>query len=213
MKCPAVQLSLGAYVLGALGRREARRITAHVADCEVCRSELVELARLRPMLERLSLEQLDAEFGLVGEPRTAPVVKPPPRGRLVLVACLLLAALVAGGTATVVAMWPSSTVTAQAQPSSVTVTDPATKVVVDAMLTARPTGTSITVSLTGGRPGEWCWLVAVAQDGRMQQFASWQVTSGGDVTVSAYTEIKRPDLTQIRVVRDDQSLLANLNVG
>jgi Putative zinc-finger len=239
VKCARAQLSLGAYVLGALGRRESRRITTHVATCDACRTELTELARLRPMLEQLSLEQLsleqlspdefDTELELAPHPRvlhrllrrvaierTQRTAAGQPRVRLVFAACLLLAAVVAGGVVTLVAVWPSApaaSVAAQAEPSSVTVTDPATNVVVDAMLTPRPAGTDITVSLTGGTPGEWCWLVAVAQDGRMQQFASWQVTARGDVKVSASTEIKRSDLTEIRVVRDDQSLLANLNVG
>jgi anti-sigma factor RsiW len=241
VKCASVQLSLGAYVLGALGRRESRQIHEHVAACGACREELMELARLRPLLDQLSLDELGAELDLAGEVGFSPVVQPHPRVlrrllrraalerkarkpgrpanrsgfRLGLVACLLLVAVVTGGIVTVVAAWPGGQVgpAQRADPSAVTVTDAATNVVVNATLIARPAGTDITVSLTGGTPGEWCWLVAVGQDGRTEQFASWQVTSGGDATVTDHTAIDRSDLISLRIVRDDQRLLANLPTG
>jgi hypothetical protein len=128
---------------------------------------------------------------------------------------LLLVGVVIGGTVTVVAAWPADQVgpAQRADPSVVTVTDAATNIVVNATLTGGPAGTEIRVSLTGGTPGEWCWLVAVGQDGRTEQLASWQVTSRGDATLTDHTAIARSDLIWLRIVRDDHKLLANLPTG
>jgi hypothetical protein len=48
-------MSLGVYVLGALGPAERALVQAHVAGCPACREELVLLAGLPGLLARLSL--------------------------------------------------------------------------------------------------------------------------------------------------------------
>jgi hypothetical protein len=55
--CPE-SVSLGAYLLGALDPEEHRAMELHVAGCEHCRAELVELAPLPGLLRHTAFEEL-----------------------------------------------------------------------------------------------------------------------------------------------------------
>ncbi|MFC1420218.1 anti-sigma factor family protein [Streptacidiphilus cavernicola] len=55
--CPQ-SVSLGAYLLGALDPEERRAMELHVAGCEQCRAELVELAPLPGLLRHTAFEEL-----------------------------------------------------------------------------------------------------------------------------------------------------------
>jgi anti-sigma factor RsiW len=56
MVCPRT-IAIGAYVLGALDRREFAELAAHLELCATCRAELVRLAPLPGLLSRLPAEQ------------------------------------------------------------------------------------------------------------------------------------------------------------
>ncbi|MHA6762972.1 anti-sigma factor family protein [Streptacidiphilus sp. PAMC 29251] len=51
-------VSLGAYLLGALDPDERRAMELHIADCEHCRAELLELAPLPGLLRHTPFEEL-----------------------------------------------------------------------------------------------------------------------------------------------------------
>ncbi|MBN6057817.1 zf-HC2 domain-containing protein, partial [Nonomuraea sp. RK-328] len=100
MTCEEVRISLGAHALGALEPDEALEIDAHLATCEVCGAELVEL------------EGVSAFLGKVSE-RDVQLVTSPPRqvldrllnararrhrrGRMLMAVAASAAAIVAGG--------------------------------------------------------------------------------------------------------------------
>ena len=58
---PSLQLSIGAYVLGALEPAETDEVTEHLVECQSCREEYLELLDLVPLLA--SVTEADAVHG------------------------------------------------------------------------------------------------------------------------------------------------------
>lgn len=58
---PSLQLSIGAYVLGALEPAETDEVTMHLVACHSCREEYLELLDLVPLLA--SVTEADAVHG------------------------------------------------------------------------------------------------------------------------------------------------------
>jgi anti-sigma factor RsiW len=56
LDCEEARISLGVYVLGAIDLAEQAAVDAHLADCAVCRAELVGLDRLPALLGMVSAE-------------------------------------------------------------------------------------------------------------------------------------------------------------
>jgi anti-sigma factor RsiW len=56
--CPRA-ICLGAYVLGALDRKERAELGAHLESCPTCRAELDHLAPLPELLSCLSVEEAE----------------------------------------------------------------------------------------------------------------------------------------------------------
>ncbi|MEU4542256.1 anti-sigma factor family protein [Nonomuraea dietziae] len=101
MTCEEVRLSLGAYTLGALDAEEAQEVEVHLASCEGCTDELMELEGLPVFLSKVSEKDVE----LVASPPREVLdrllndrVKRHRRGRLLLVAAASVAALAVGGT-------------------------------------------------------------------------------------------------------------------
>jgi anti-sigma factor RsiW len=55
MVCPRT-IAIGAFVLGALDRRERDELARHVESCPLCRAELDRLGGLPRLLSSLSAE-------------------------------------------------------------------------------------------------------------------------------------------------------------
>jgi hypothetical protein len=58
MTCPEAE-SVAAYLIGALESGETAAMRAHLAVCEVCRDEVVEIAPVLGRLHRLSVAGLE----------------------------------------------------------------------------------------------------------------------------------------------------------
>lgn len=101
MTCEEVRLSLGAHALGALEPDEALEIDTHLATCEECGAELMELSGVTAFLAKVSEREVEQ------------VVRPPHqvldrllsararrrrRARLMLAVAASAAAVVVGGT-------------------------------------------------------------------------------------------------------------------
>ena len=79
MTTPCQQsVSLGAYLLGALDPEERRAMELHVAGCEQCRAELVEMAPLPGLLRHTPFEEL-AETAAAAESLGPVQWQAPPR--------------------------------------------------------------------------------------------------------------------------------------
>jgi hypothetical protein len=101
MTCEEVRLALGAHALGALDSDEAMEIDTHLATCEVCGAELLELEGVAGFLGKVS----ERDVELVASPPRQVLdrllndrARRNRRGRLVLVAAASAAVLALGGT-------------------------------------------------------------------------------------------------------------------
>ncbi|MGP3964352.1 zf-HC2 domain-containing protein [Nonomuraea sp. 3N208] len=101
MTCEEVRLALGAHALGALEPDEALEIDTHLATCEACGAELLELDGVAAFLGKVS----ERDVQLVASPPRQVLdrllnarAKRSRRGRLLLVAAASVALLGLGGT-------------------------------------------------------------------------------------------------------------------
>jgi hypothetical protein len=76
MDCNEARISLGVYVLGAIDPAERALVDAHLATCQECRDELVDLAGLPALLSRVgkedALQLVGDEAPSADEPTSAP---------------------------------------------------------------------------------------------------------------------------------------------
>ncbi|NUW38177.1 zf-HC2 domain-containing protein [Nonomuraea sp. SMC257] len=100
MTCEEVRISLGAHALGALEPDEALEIDAHLATCEVCGAELVELEGVSAFLDKVS----ERDVQLVTSPPRQVLdrllnarARRHRRGRMLMLVAASAAAIVAGG--------------------------------------------------------------------------------------------------------------------
>ncbi|MEV0144747.1 MULTISPECIES: zf-HC2 domain-containing protein [unclassified Nonomuraea] len=100
MTCEEVRIALGAHALGALEPDEALEVDTHLAGCEACGAELVELQGVSAFLEKVS----ERDVQLVTSPPRQVLdrllnarVKRRRRGRMLMVVAASAAAIVAGG--------------------------------------------------------------------------------------------------------------------
>ncbi|MGR6912703.1 anti-sigma factor family protein [[Actinomadura] parvosata] len=101
MTCEEVRISLGAHALGALDAEEALEIDNHLATCEACGAELLELEGVGAFLGKVS----ERDVELVASPPRRVLdrllkdrVKRTRRGRVLLSVAAAAAVLVVGGT-------------------------------------------------------------------------------------------------------------------
>ncbi|WP_433437066.1 anti-sigma factor family protein [Nonomuraea sp. CA-141351] len=106
MTCEEVRLALGAHALGALDPEEALEIDQHLATCEECGAELLDLESVASFLGKVS----ERDVELVASPPRQVLdrllndrAKRTRRGRLLLVAAASVAVLALGGTVWTVA--------------------------------------------------------------------------------------------------------------
>ncbi|MFI6396134.1 anti-sigma factor family protein [Nonomuraea sp. NPDC050547] len=107
MTCEEVRLSLGAHALGALDPEEALEIDTHLATCEACGAELMELEGVSAFLGKVS----ERDVELVASPPRQVLdrllndrAKRSRRGRLLLAVAASAAVIAVGGT-----IWTATT--------------------------------------------------------------------------------------------------------
>ncbi|MCK2214937.1 zf-HC2 domain-containing protein [Actinomadura sp. ATCC 31491] len=131
MTCEEVRMSLGVHALGALDPEEALEVDRHLADCEACGAELLELEDVTSYLEKVS----ERDVELVASPPRQVLdrllndrVRRTRRGRMLLLSAASVAALVLGGTvwSAVTGDGGPATTAAQAPESAASAREPAT---------------------------------------------------------------------------------------
>ncbi|MEV4172009.1 zf-HC2 domain-containing protein [Nonomuraea sp. NPDC049709] len=101
MTCEEVRIALGAHALGALDPQEALEIDHHLATCEACGAELLELEGVTSFLGKVS----ERDVELVASPPRQVLdrllndrVRRNRRGRILMAVAASAAVLVVGGT-------------------------------------------------------------------------------------------------------------------
>jgi hypothetical protein len=120
MTCEEVRLSLGAHALGALEPDEATEIDTHLATCEVCGAELLDLEGVTEFLGKVS----ERDVELVASPPHEVLdrllnarAKRSRRGRLLLAVAASVALLAVSGTVWTLSREPQAQQSASAPAS------------------------------------------------------------------------------------------------
>jgi hypothetical protein len=191
---------LGAYVLGALGPDERRRVDEHVADCPACAAELADFESLPGLLDLVDPEDLLAapvtpspelfeRMAAAAEEGRAAERARRGRGRL-LVAAAVLAVLGAGAGVT-------SWVVGSNDPSHTVAQGPVHMTVTAA---AQGTGTTLDVTVMGLPAEEKCRLVVVDRDGTRHEAGQWTATYEGKARFKGWSDVDRSNAEDVVLV-------------
>lgn len=208
--------SLAAYSAGALDEQERPMVAKHVAECEVCRADMVELTALTETLGEVppeffldgppdnelplyrTLRTMRTERARLGRPRTAAAIG--------LAAAALVATFV-GGTA----LGHNHGATTAA-PATVTVSPaPTAPLPGSRFLQASANGAELTAevqkrngwvwvnaSMIGLPNGDHCQLFVVGKDGRQILAGSWPVTTAA-LNIDGTADIPIDDVAAVQV--------------
>ncbi|GAA3222256.1 zf-HC2 domain-containing protein [Actinocorallia longicatena] len=231
--CQDARLSLGVYVLGAIDPGERTALETHLSGCALCRDELAALAALPALLGRVSEPQV-VEVSRPGDDEllTALLARaeaelPRRRARRRVLVPLTLAAAVLvlvagtvfgfmlrgpGTTTTIVQPRPTGPAATTSRPGAeqIIAENPRSKVRAEIGLWPRKGGTSMSIHLTGVKPGTRCHLIAVSSDGSRDTAAGWQIEVEGYGDYRGSTMILRPDLDRLEVVTTDGRTLITI---
>ncbi|MGW5052152.1 zf-HC2 domain-containing protein [Actinokineospora sp. NPDC004072] len=196
--------NVGAYLLGALDPADRAVFQAHVAGCPVCEVELLRMAPLPGLLQRVE----EADFIEVeADPVTEPVPVPPPppapvrAGRLpVLVAAVVVVLALAGIVAVQAFGQQPDRVTWSAQ-------DPASGIRADVDLTQRPWGTELSIRMRDVPPGKPCKLVVRARDGSRETAGWWAAGTTAEEQIPGSTSFDLTAIAKVEVISGDRTVI------
>ncbi|HET8616264.1 MAG TPA: zf-HC2 domain-containing protein [Actinomycetales bacterium] len=235
--CRDAELSLGALVLGALEPAQRLDVEAHVATCERCRDALAELAPLPGLLNRLSVDQaeaglpepdarlLEAALAVGMRPEVAPAeveatrVRSVSRRRRWWTAAAVAAAAAVLATAGVLATRAQDGTPPTAGPSPTSTTGDSVlwdgastdgAIQASVVLVPQGTGSRLSMTLSGVKPGQRCDLVIESTTGRREVTASWQATYEGAATVTGSTSAAPQQVSSMRVTTPQGDTLLQL---
>jgi hypothetical protein len=191
---------LGAYVLETLDPDERRDVDAHLAECEICRADVVELEAVKDVLEDIPREALlhgppDADLVLQ---RTLRQVREEVSGATrrrwmpaVAAAAVLLAGALGGGVALgrgtapeqVAQVPPAPAPTVSPLPPKTfvgTKVEASTGVTMTARVTPAAGWVRLNATVDGIPAGEDCRLVVVGSGGEREIAGGWIVSPQGE---------------------------------
>lgn len=191
---------LGAYVLETLDPDERRDVDAHLAECEICRADVVELEAVKDVLEDIPREALlhgppDADLVLQHTLRQVrEEVSGATRRRwvpAVAAAAVLLAGALGGGVALgrgtapeqVAQVPPSPAPTVSPLPPKTfvgTKVEASTGVTMTARVTPAAGWVRLNATVDGIPAGEDCRLIVVGSGGEREIAGGWIVSPQGE---------------------------------
>ncbi|MFC7616952.1 anti-sigma factor family protein [Actinokineospora soli] len=193
--------NVGAYLLGALDPADRAVFEAHLAGCPVCEAELLRMAPLPGLLQRVA----EADFADPGDdPAPVPLPALPRRSRwpaLVAAAAVVLVLALAGIAAV--------TVFAPSQPQQVTwsAQDPTSGIRADVDLIARPWGTELSIRMRDVPPGKPCKLVVRARDGSRETAGWWAAGTTAEEEIPGSTSFDLAAIARVEVVTGEDVVI------
>jgi hypothetical protein len=211
--CAEFEISLGAYVLGALAATERGEVERHLASCRSCSAELAELTPLPGLLSRLTLDDATSSPAAPDDALLERLLVAADRGRrhetrrrwLAVAAAVVF---LVGGSAAGVAGWRAT----HAGVASDRVSASANGVRMQVQLVGAQTGTRLALSLTGVAAEERCRIVAVSDTGSRDVAGSWVATYSGTAKIDATTSIPRAHLARLVIQTYDGTRLVAAKV-
>jgi Putative zinc-finger len=189
---------LGAYVLDTLDPDERRDVDAHLADCEICRADVVELEAVKDVLQDIPPEALlhgppDADLVLQRTLRQVrQEISSATRRRwvpAVAAAAVLLAGAIGGGVALGRGTAPEQVAQVPPSPAPTVSPDPPgtqvqSTVQGDVRMTAKVVPAAgwvrVNAAVAGIPAGENCRLIVVGSGGEREIASGWIVSPQGE---------------------------------
>ena len=197
--------NVGAYLLGALDPADRAVYQAHLAGCPLCEAELLRMAPLPGLLQRIAEDDFadpDDEDAATTAP--VPVVPPARRSRMPV-------ALAAAAVVLVLALAGIAAVTVFAPPGPDRVTwsaqDPDTGIRADVDLTERPWGTELSIRMRDVPPGKPCKLVVRARDGSREVAGWWAAGTTAEEEIPGSTSFDLAAIARVEVVTGDDVVI------
>jgi putative zinc finger protein len=201
--CAQWRGDIGAYVVGALGPAAAAGLNRHLRACAGCRADYLELVPVRDWLSQFAPAD--------GTPVRHPPGGPPPKPLRPRHHPRRQGLAAAGATVVAAAAVVVTAVSAQPAPPGYHAFDAATGVGGWASLRAAPTGTEISLTITGLSADQRCTLVTVSAAGAAVA-ATWKAGYGGTARITGDSAIPLSQLTALRIETPAHRLLLDIPV-
>ncbi len=218
--------AIPALLSGGLSPSERTGLQHHLRGCESCRDELVELAALPGLLARLRPAAAGPGHGpgertvddrpdpgarqrLVDEMVRARSRRRRRSGALALAAALVVVAGAGVGVTRLRQPVPPPVVAGPVlAPMTATVAAQGAPAVTGAVAAVdKSWGSALSVTVTGGKPGERLKLVVIDSEGRAETVA-WWVTGAKTVRCEGSTSVRRAEVAEVQVrTADDKPVL------
>ena len=217
---------LGAYVLGGLSAEDRGRLDAHLRGCAECRTELASYAPLpgllrtaeaaAPQVGAESPEQAPAEQALAQEAGLARVLDAARSARAHRQRRARVLGVAAGAVlvflGAVGALLVSAAVAGPDGPPGTPLIGASAGAHGQTKLESKPWGTAVALDLTGLPAGERFIAWVLADDGTLDQAATWSSTPDGRAHVTGASAITRRDVARLRVTTAEGTLLLSTRV-
>jgi anti-sigma factor RsiW len=199
--CAEWRGDVGAYIVGGLSPQAGARVRRHLQTCPSCRADYEDLVPVRDLLDRAS--PVD---GLAGSPARA---RPPlealrQRGNRIRPRWLAATALGAAATIAVI-------VTARPAAPVFHAFDRATGAHGQAQLRATPSGTQISLTVSGLPADQRCIIIAKSSTST-DVAGTWTTTYAGAAHVEGTSAIPVSQLTTVEIESPSHRLLLQIQV-
>ncbi|MDA8318034.1 MAG: hypothetical protein M0010_23125 [Actinomycetota bacterium] len=218
-----LRLSLGSYLIGALGPATRLEVGDHLKRCETCRAELVELAALPGLLGRLGAQQLGSQLGFsacgtasAASSLSGTMPDSPPEGlldemldrarriedrsrrRLRRLRAAAIVAAAAAIVATALALAPA----VASRPGTsyrLHAEIPSTSLAGKVTLVPKPWGTELALSLQGLPPRVACEAVVTGTHGQRAAIGNWSATQDHAARVEIASDMSPSQLASLTI--------------
>jgi anti-sigma factor RsiW len=201
--CAAWRGDIGAYIVGALSARAGAVVRRHLQTCPACRDDYEDLVPVRDWLDRAA--PVDGACGSHLPPR--PPLQPL-RKRATGTRRRWLVIAAAGATAAAAAI---AVITARPAAPVFRAVDRASGAHAQAQLRATPSGTQITLTISGLRADQRCVLIAISPAGT-DVAGSWNTAYGGTAHIEGTSAIPANQLTALEIESPAHRLLLRIPV-
>jgi hypothetical protein len=207
--CAEWRGDIGAYIVGALSPQASATVRRHLQACPACRDDYQDLIPVRDWLDRAA--PVDGAGGAQLPPR--PPLQPlrkrgnRARRRWRVIAAAAGAAIAAAAIAAAVTV-----ITARPAAPVFRAVDRASGAHAQAQLRATPSGTQITLTVSGLRADQRCVLIAISPAGT-DVAGTWNTSYGGTAQIEGTSAIPADQLTALEIESPAHRLLLWIPVG
>ena len=201
--CAAWRGDIGAYIVGALSPQAGARVRRHVETCTACRADYQELVPVRDWLDLADPVDGVAGGHVLGRPPLEPLRQPGNRARRRWLAAAAVGATAVGAAIAVITARPAAPV--------FHAFDRASGAHGQAQLRATPSGTQISLTISGLPADQRCIIIATSH-ADTDVAGTWNTAYGGTAHVEGTSAIPLSQLTVLEIESPAHRLLLRIPV-